>query len=130
MGIAKWLGIGKEIAEPVEAIGGAFDKLFTSDDERLSRAEMMERIKQKPGELLSALDMIYAKSDDLFSKRARPFCVYVAGANAFQLGIAVVWFGKHDIPSWFVTMTTTGFLGALGIYGALRTFEKFTSKTK
>jgi len=130
MGIGKFLGIGKEIAEPVDAIGNAFDKLFTSDDERLSRAEMMERIKQEPGKWLSTLDQIYAKSDDLFSRRARPFCVYIAGINAFLLGLGVVWLGKGDVPEWYVTMTTTGFLGALGIYGIARSLEKIAGKTK
>ena len=131
MGIGKFLGIGKEIAGPVDAIGGALDKLFTSDDERLSRAEIMEKLKQEPARLQSVLDQLYANSTDLFSKRVRPFCVYVAGLNAFQLGVAVVWCAKGDtIPAWYVTMTTTGFLGALGIYGALRTFEKITGKTK
>lgn len=130
MGIAKFLGIGKEIAEPVDAVGNAFNSLFTSDDERLSRAEMMERIKQKPGELLGELDKIYAQSEDTFAKRARPFCVYVAGINAFLLGLGVVWLGKVNVPEWYITMTTTGFLGALGIYGIARSFEKLAGKIK
>ena len=124
MGIGSWLGIGKEITQPVREIGNAFDKLFTSDEERLTKAEMRERVDQNPTMWQAALDKMNAASSNPYVQMARPTCVYVAAANAFQLGIAVVWFNKHDIPEWYITMTTTGFLGALGVYGILRSLEK------
>lgn len=130
MGIASWLGIGKEIAKPVDAIGNSLDKLFTSDEERLTKTEILERTKQNPTLWQHTVDLINAKSSSPVIALARPFCVYVAGLNAFQLGVAVVWFGKSDIPEWYITMTTTGFLGALGIYGAMRSVEKLTGKIK
>ena len=130
MGIGSWLGIGKEITQPVDAIGNAFDKLFTSDEEKLTKAEVMERTKQNPALWQHTLDLINAKSSSPMIAMARPFCVYVAGLNAFQLGVAVVWFSKHDIPEWYITMTTTGFLGALGVYGLLRSAEKIAGKIK
>lgn len=125
----KLFGVG-DLAKPIEAAGKAFDDLFTSDEERLDKKTLLERIKQQPHALLNKLLQIDANSDDKFSKRARPFCIYIAGLNAFQLTIAVLWFNKNDIPQWFITMTTTAFLGALGIYGALRTLEKLTGKVK
>ena len=130
MGIVSWLGIGKEITQPVDAIGNAFDKIFTSDEERLTKAEMMEKVKQNPTMWQAALDKMNAASSIPFVAMARPTCVYVAAANAFQLGVAVVWFNKHDIPEWYITMTTTGFLGALGVYGILRTSERIMGKIK
>ena len=128
-----WLGNlfgGDAAAKPIDAIGSAVDKIFTSDEERLTKAETMQRLQQELPQLTAQLDQLNAKSDDLFTKRGRPFCIYVAGLNALQLGIAVVWFDKTNIPEWFITMTTTGFLGALGIYGVLRSAEKIFNKTK
>lgn len=130
MSVLSWFKAGEQVAKPIDAVTNGLDKLFTSDDERLSRAEAMERLKQQGESLLLDLDKIYASSTDSFSKRARPFCVYVAGINVFQLGIAVMWFNKHDIPEWFITMSTTGFLGALGLYGVMRTVDKIAGKTK
>jgi len=124
MGIGKFFGVSKEVSEPINAIGNAFDKLFTSDEERLTRAEVMEKIKQNPTLWQSTLDKLNATSNIPFVQMARPTCVYVAAINALQLGVAVVWLNKHTIPDWYVTMTTTGFLGALGIYGSLRSLEK------
>ena len=61
MGIGSWLGIGKEITQPVDAIGNAFDKLFTSDEEKLTKAEVMERTKQNPALWQHTLDLINAR---------------------------------------------------------------------
>jgi hypothetical protein len=129
MGIASWLGIGKEITKPVEAIGDALDNLFTSDDERLSRAEMMERLQQKPLTMQATLDKIYAKSSNKFISSARPFCVWVAGLNIVSLNVGVIWFSK-SVPSWYADASVTAFIGALGLYGAARTIEKMRDKTK
>jgi hypothetical protein len=130
MSILDFFKAGEQVAKPIDAVANGLDKLFTSDDERLTKTELLERTKQQPDIMLNELDKIYAASDDKFSKRARPFCVYVAGVNAFQLGVAVIWFGKHNIPEWFITMSTTGFLGALGLYGAMRTIDKLAGKAK
>lgn len=130
MGIGKFFGVGKEISEPVEAIGNSLDKLFTSDEERLTKQDVIERTKQNPTLWQHTIDLINAKSSTPAVQFARPFCVYIAGLNAFQLGVAVVWFGKNTIPEWYITMTTTGFLGALGIYGAMRSIEKLAGKIK
>ncbi len=129
MGIASFLGIGKEISEPVKAVGNAFDKLFTSDEERLTKAEAMERIKQNPAMWQSALDKLNAQSSYWFAAIARPFNVWVAGLNMFQLGVAIVWFDKN-VPEWYGNASVTAFLGALGLYGAARTLEKINGKSK
>lgn len=129
MGVLNFLGIGKEIKEPVDAIGGALDALFTSDEERLTAEQMKERLKQKPLLLQASLDAIYAKSSNLFVSAARPFNVYVAGFNMFSANIAIVWFNK-DVPSWYADASVTAFIGALGLYGASRTIEKLNNKAK
>jgi hypothetical protein len=129
MGIGSWLGIGKEIAKPVKEIGGALDKLFTSDDERLSRAEMMERLEQEPTKMQAALDKIYAQSSNWFIAAARPFNVWVSGVNMLSLNVAVVWFEKV-VPEWYGNASVTAFIGSLGLYGAARTIEKIKGKAK
>lgn len=124
------MGNGDSVAKPVDAIGTAIDKIFTSDEERLTKAESMERLKQILPELTAALDQLNAKSSFLFVQLARPVCVYISGINFFHLGIAVVWFGKVNIPEWYIEASTYGFLGALGLYGLARTVEKLGGKTK
>ena len=121
--VAKWLGIGTEISKPIDSITNGIDKLFTSDDEKLSRAEMMERLKLKGDELTNQLDKIYANSTNPIAKLARPLCVHTAWINFMQLGVGVMWFDKMP-PEWYVQSSTTGFLGALGLYGIARTVEK------
>lgn len=121
---------GDAIAKPVDAIGNALDKVFTSDEERLTKAESMQRLQQALPELTAQLDQLNAKSSVPFVQMARPVCVYISGVNFFHLGIAVVWFGKVNIPEWYIEASTMGFLGALGLYGAMRTAEKITNKTR
>lgn len=122
---------GDSIAKPVDAIGNALDKVFTSDDERLTHAETKERLSNALPELTAELDKLNAQSSVPLAAIARPFCVYVAGINFFLLGLAVVWCNKGDvIPQWYIDSSTTGFLGALGLYGIGRTLEKLAGKTK
>jgi hypothetical protein len=129
MGIASWLGIGGEISEPVKAVGSALDKLFTSDEEKLTKNEIIERTEQNPLMWQKTLDMFYAQSSNWFIAAARPFNVWVAGLNLAQLGIAVVWFEKN-VPEWYADASVTAFLGALGLYGVARTVEKIKGKDK
>jgi hypothetical protein len=127
MGIANWLGFGKEISEPVDAVGNALDKLFTSDEERLTKQEILDKTNQNPTLWQKSLDMLNASSKVWFVAAARPFCVWISGINFFQMGIAITWFEKAP-PTEYITASTTAFFGALGIYGVLRTIEKSKGK--
>ncbi len=116
---------GDSIAKPIDSIGNALDKVFTSDDERLSHAEVKERLENSLPELTAQLDQLNAKSSIPLAQIARPFCVYIAGFNFLQLGVAVIWFDRAtSIPEWYIDASVTGFLGALGLYGIGRTVEK------
>lgn len=122
-------GSGDNIAKPIDSIGNALDKIFTSDDERLSHAEAQQRLEQALPELTAALDQSNAKSSIPFVQMARPLCVYIAGFNFIQLGIAVMWCNKGAaIPEWFISASVEAFLGALGLYGIARTVEKLGGK--
>lgn len=121
---------GDDVAKPIDAVGNAIDKIFTSDDEKLSRAETMERLNNSLPELTAALDKLNATSSVPFVSMARPACVWIAGLNFMQLGVAVIWVGKTTIPQWYIDASVTGFLGALGLYGLSRTVEKLAGKIK
>lgn len=81
----------------IEKTGGALDKLFTSDDERLTHAEIMERIKQQPSAWAHELNLINAQSHSWFNSGWRPglgwVCVLSAGAYFIPqyLTGSVVW---------------------------------------
>jgi hypothetical protein len=51
-------GGGQAIASPVEAVGNVFDKLFTSDEEKLQAQAVLEKLRQHPGELQVELNKI------------------------------------------------------------------------
>lgn len=126
-----WLSnlIGGDVTKPIDAIGNAVDKIFTSDEERLTKAESMERLKQALPELTAQLDQLNAKSSIPFVVMARPFNVWVAGLNVVSLNISVVWFEKA-VPEWYADMSLWAFGAALGIYSFSRTAEKIAGKAK
>jgi len=129
--------LGGAAAEPIEAIGGVFDKLFTSDDERLSHDEVMVRLKQQPHLAQIALNTAEASHRSVFVAGWRPFIGWVCG-------FALAWhFILYDIASWFATVfegpqppalngtetLITVVLSLLGL-GGMRTFEKMAGRAK
>ena len=124
-----FLGIGKEIKEPVDAIGDAFDKLFTSDEEKMQAQAVLDKIRQKPEILKAEIVKLQAQHKSLFVSAARPFLVWCAGGVYVAIGVALMVF-KVDVPEWYADASVTAFLGSLGIYGSMRTTEKIMDKTK
>ena len=121
--------VGGGVAEPVKAIGDAFDKLFTSDEERAQGEAVLTKLKQQPHILQAMANNIAAGHKHWFVAGGRPFVLWVCGFNLAQLGVAITWFNVIP-PEWFVDMTTTITLGVLGLYGTMRTYEKVRDKTK
>lgn len=120
------------VAGVVDAFGGALDKLFTSDDERLSRAEALERLRQQPHLAQVELNKIEAAHASVFVAGWRPAIGWVCAA-------ALAWtFIGFDLASWGAATfhlaappKLTGsenlfelVLAMLGM-GGLRSFEKF-----
>jgi hypothetical protein len=68
--------LGGGAASTVEAVGDAVDKIFTSDDERLTREEAITRIKASPYVAALEIAMAEAKSGDKWTSRARPMVLY------------------------------------------------------
>lgn len=139
-GIIGQLG-GAGIAAPIDAIGRALDKLFTSDDERAAAAAVMEKLRQHPGELQVELNKIEAAHRSVFVAGWRPAIGWVA---AVSLGCFYI--PQYAVASWLwvhnslaagaivpYPATAEGLvelvLALLGL-GAMRTFEKATGTAR
>jgi hypothetical protein len=138
-----WFGADKEInavGNVIEKTGGAFDALFTSDEERLTKAEAMARIKQKPDEWAHQLNMLNAQSSSLFVSGWRPAMGWVCVIAAllyfvpqFAIG-AGLWVyqcyemikaGGAELPAYPVSDSNLWELVAIMFGGGvLRTIEK------
>jgi hypothetical protein len=124
--------IGKGAAEPIEAIGGVLDKLFTSDDERLKAEAVMEKLRQHPGELQAAINTVEAGHRSIFVAGWRPFIGWVCGlglANSFLLNPWIQYITDKPgvtLPEGIMLELVLALLGM----GALRTVEKLQGKSK
>jgi hypothetical protein len=130
-------GGGQAIASPVEAVGNVFDKLFTSDEEKLQAQAVLEKLRQHPGELQVELNKIEASHKSVFVAGWRPAVGWVCAA-------AVAWaYLGHPVFVWAAALWAPGLtapeihtdnlfelvLAMLGMAG-LRSFDKATGKTK
>lgn len=137
MGIASWFGIGKEVAEPVEAVGNALDKLFTSDEEKLTKQEILERTKQNPTLWQVELNKIEASHRSIFVAGWRPFIGWVCGfsfayhfiVQPLLLFIAAAFGSEISTPVFDMDSLFTVLMGMLGL-GGLRSLEKSRGLTK
>lgn len=127
-----------DISKTVTSVADGLDGLFTSDDERLTHKEVMERLKQEPQKAQLAVNAIEAQHRSLFVAGWRPFTGWVCGlALAYQYVL-------HPILAWVVTihMETPVYppeidlavmmpvlLGMLGL-GGLRSLEKKDGTTR
>ena len=65
--------IGGAAAQPVQAVGNVLDKLFTSDEERLDKKIILERLMQQPSLAQIELNKVEAQHRSLFVAGWRPF---------------------------------------------------------
>ena len=142
MGIAKWFGLGQEIASPIDAVGRAVDSIFTSDEERLDRQAVLEGIRNSPYMAAMQIAMVEAGSSDRWTSRARPMLIY-AFCLVFvtdRAAMPVLWWLLqvfHDVAippppsllsSDMIMTVVAGVLGTSWIAG--RSVEKITGKTR
>ena len=124
--------IGAGAAQPIEAVGNVVDKLFTSDDERLTHAEVMARIQQAPALVQSEINKIEAQHRSIFVAGWRPFLGWVCGAglaNVFLVNPWIQWTTGEAGPAMPTEVMTQLVVALLGL-GALRTAEKFGGRAK
>lgn len=128
----------KAVSTPITAIGNILDSLFTSDDEKLSRAEIMARIQQQPQLAQTEINKIEAQHRSLFVAGWRPFIGWVCGINLAYLvcirdwlvwGATVLHMNIVVPPPVGMDMTIELVIALLGL-GGLRTFEKIQGVSK
>jgi hypothetical protein len=142
MGVLNVLGLGQAATPPIEALGKTLDGLFTSDDERLTHAEVMERLRQTPQSWQAQANLVDANSPWWFQRGWRPSYGWVGSISLFfyfvpQYVIAsylwtVMCLAQHKIIDFPISATPilelTGLL--LGVYGTQRMVEKLNGVAK
>ncbi|MFA5176648.1 MAG: 3TM-type holin [Candidatus Omnitrophota bacterium] len=116
----------------INAIGSTIDEVFTSDDERLSKAEIMAKLQ-------TDISIAELQTRSIFLAGWRPFLGWVlASSIAFRIIIfpMVQWiaggFFNYTIPQFDTSMDgimTELIFGMLGLAG-MRTYEKQKGLTK
>jgi len=125
-------------ATPITAIGNVFDNLFTSQEEKLTKQEAIERLRQQPQMAQTEINKIEAQHRSLFVAGWRPFIGWVCGFNLLYLVFlrdfisSLLLFFDIDfvMPQAIGVDLSSELVFALLGLGGLRTFEKITGKTK
>lgn len=128
---------GGPAVDAVSAIGNAFDKIFTSDEERAEASLLLDKLRQKPHLLQAEINKIEAAHRSIFVAGWRPFIGWVCG-------VGFLWaFLGHPLFEWSVALTGSNItaphlmtdsllelvLAMLGL-GGLRTAEKLSGRAK
>lgn len=133
-----WTSIlGGSVAAPIEAIGSVIDDLHTSTEEKQAAAIVMEKLRQEPGKLQAAVNMVEAQHRTIFVAGWRPFIGWVCGfALAYiwllrpVLGDFMSTIGYPLAPLQISVVDVLALLGPLLGLGTLRTTEKLAGKTR
>ncbi len=124
--------IGGAAAAPIEAIGNVLDKVFTSDEQRLSKQIILERLAQQPSLAQVELNKVEAAHRSVFVAGWRPAIGWVCSFalfNQFILAPYIHFFFGVQVPQINGGMLFDLVLAMLGM-GALRTIEKFGGRAK
>lgn len=108
------------------------NKVLPSEKDRIHMMSLLEKIKQHPEELQSALNKIEAGHRSLFVAGWRPFIGWVCGfgmANTFIINPWLQWLFSIEGPKLPLDVMIELVIAMLGL-GTLRTFEKFKDKAK
>lgn len=129
--LSNLFGVGS--AEPVKQLGDVVDSLFTSDEERLDKANVRRRIEQNPQLAQANVNAKQAQHRTIFVAGARPFLMWVCGLGflfAFVINPIIAWVnpevGQPELPIDVMMELTLGMLGLAG----LRTIEKIKGVAK
>lgn len=123
---------GGGVKEPVEAVGNALDKLFTSDDERAQAQAVITRLRQQPHILQAEISKLEAQHRSTFVAGARPYIMYVCGtglAFVFVINPIIQWATGKPGPVMQTEALLELVLALIGL-GAMRTAEKMTGRAK
>jgi hypothetical protein len=132
MGIFSRLVGVPDVGSVIEKTGGALDKLFTSKDEKLSHAEVMERIKQNPAEWQAQANNIAGAHRSMFVAGARPAILWVCAiglAFVFVINPCIQWTTGQPGPTMPIDAMMELVTAMLGL-SALRSYEKAVGVAK
>lgn len=127
---------GEAVAKPIEALGSVIDKVFTSDDERLTHAEIMKRLEDMPDADMRQVLMLDAKSQFWFVQAWRPAIGWVCVISLFFyypprfIVATILWTMQVIDKNEWITPPEVGVTDILGLVGtlmgmaSLRTYEK------
>ena len=136
-----WGDQTEKAGQGIGHVADGLDKLFTSDDERLSRVEAMARLRSKPHEVMGEISKIEAANRSVWVAGWRPCIGWVCGISLALFFVPQYVMGAYIFVHTYVT---TGEVIAypvepkavlelvfslLGL-GALRTVEKLQGKAK
>jgi hypothetical protein len=74
-------------SQPIEAVGTVLDQLFTSDDERLEKSVLLERLARAPQLAQAEIEKVQAQHRSVWVAGARPAVVWVCavlGLGAYR----------------------------------------------
>ena len=121
--------LGGGIAEPIKAVGNILDKLFTSDDERLDKQLLLERLAQQPLLAQVELNKVEAQHHSMFVAGWRPYIGWMLGT---LVGIAgfMNFILRPILACWHIMVPEINagelypvLIGMLGM-SAFRTYDK------
>ncbi len=121
------------IAQPIEAVGNVLDELFTSDDERLDKKIILQRLAMQPQIAQTEIAKLEASHRSLFVAGWRPFIGWVCGitlAYSYILRDIMIWlFDAQGMPALDHETLTTLLYALLGL-GGFRSLEKIQGRSK
>ena len=128
---------GGPAVDAVSEIGNAFDKIFTSDEERAEASLFLSKLRPKPHLLQAEINKIEAAHRSIFVAGWRPFIGWVCGVGflwvflghpLFEWSVALYGLDIHP-PELMSDSLLELVLAMLGL-GGLRTAEKLTGRAK
>lgn len=134
MGVLDLLGLGQSAAAPIEAIGNVIGKVYTSEGEKLSAQEMLERLRQNPQMWASEVNKLNAQDSRLFNSGWRPSIGWVCSISLALYYIpqytlaAYLWYkmsldANKLIPYPIDPSSLIEIVGVMLGFGTLRTVE-------
>lgn len=131
MGIIKKF-FGANIADPIEAIGDAIDKVSTTDEERLAGQAVMEQVRQQPFLFQAAINKVAAGHRSWWVAGGRPALLWVAAIGWFMEFVLNPFYQMYAGKSFDMPVEQMVWLtgAVLGIYGSQRTLEKLQGRAK
>lgn len=132
MSFFSFLTGGEAVAAPVTAVGNVLDQLFTSDEEKLDKKIVMQRLAQQPALAQVELNKVEAQHRSLFVAGWRPFIGWVCGVGLLFMFLAnpiLQWLSAKPGPELPQDIILELVIALLGL-GALRTVEKMKGRAK